>query len=201
MDIKFQSTPPVWGATRPAPEVTRAEGISIHAPRVGGDPQRLQKLRERRNFNPRPPCGGRPARRLAGPFPNHFNPRPPCGGRRYGRSSIRTYPPDFNPRPPCGGRLRAASSPISPRIFQSTPPVWGATGEECSPRGKLIKISIHAPRVGGDHGRAQHGHTRPAISIHAPRVGGDADPAHRSLLNKAFQSTPPVWGATSAEWE
>ena len=38
---------------------------------------------------------------------------------------------------------------LSGAIFQSTPPVWGATGEaESSPDGR--QISIHAPRVGGD---------------------------------------------------
>ena len=57
-------------------------------------------------------------------------------------------------------------------VFQSTPPVWGATGDLAA-GGVLEDISIHAPRVGGDVVQA------PAevwiiISIHAPRVGGDA---------------------------
>ena len=34
---KFQSTPPAWGATFPAGVTDVDAGISIHAPREGGD--------------------------------------------------------------------------------------------------------------------------------------------------------------------
>ena len=34
------------------------------------------------------------------------------------------------------------------------------------------------------------------ISIHAPRVGGDMVGVGSYCLMTAFQSTPPVWGAT-----
>ena len=56
----FQSTPPARGATeRPAGQHGR-RGISIHAPREGGDNQQKPKIRNSSNFNPRPPRGGRP---------------------------------------------------------------------------------------------------------------------------------------------
>ena len=35
-DNKFQSTPPVWGATYPSPGGGYILNISIHTPRVGG---------------------------------------------------------------------------------------------------------------------------------------------------------------------
>ena len=57
------------------------------------------------------------------------------------------------------------------QIFQSTPPVWGAT----KPRFMLVhsvSISIHAPRVGGDFMYDEQ-NNEVFISIHAPRVGGD----------------------------
>ena len=57
-------------------------------------------------------------------------------------------------------------------VFQSTPPVRGATPPETNIRGPQ------------------------GISIHAPRAGGDL---YRDLLSEAeqaFQSTPPVRGAT-----
>ena len=38
--------------------------ISIHAPRAGGDNAWDTKSCTSANFNPRPPCGGRPLRRL-----------------------------------------------------------------------------------------------------------------------------------------
>ena len=63
MRLQFQSTRPVWGATRCWPSISRV----------------------RVNFNPRAPCG---ARRLASGQRSmrweYFNPRAPCGARRYG---------------------------------------------------------------------------------------------------------------------
>ena len=126
-------------------------------------------------------------------------------------------------------------------LFQSTPPVWGATPGP-GPHHPGGAISIHAPRVGGD-GALQHKHIqlpqfqstppvwgatpltqrrccaglyfnpRPPcggrlgppsdaqkstlISIHAPRVGGDFSGIGNAIGSVIFQSTPPVWGATS----
>ncbi len=83
-----------------------------------------------------------------------------------------------------------------------------------------LKISIHAPRVGGDRGPrgrcsvVSNFNPRPPcggrlqllalpesereISIHAPRVGGDFDGLTQTFQPSEFQSTPPVWGATAA---
>ena len=77
----FQSTRPVWGATLKrrlldgrtfisihAPRVGRDpeaaaahkdEQISIHAPRVGRDSQESHEISSAGNFNPRAPCGAR----------------------------------------------------------------------------------------------------------------------------------------------
>ena len=115
-----------------------------------------------------------------------------------------------------GGGVRPPKCHFSQ--FQSTLPVWGATG--CGFRQITSKsISIHAPRVGSDGAGAGFEPTS-AISIHAPRVGSDGGYAHphsgasdfnprspcgerpRSGLYpdhaEAFQSTLPVWGATLA---
>ena len=101
----FQSTPPAWGATGVADLVADGALVSIHAPRVGGDPSNLSMAKMSKCFNPRPPRGGRL---------RHNSVLPRC--------------PSFNPRPPRGGRLSEllASRTASP-------------------------VSIHAPRVGGDH--------------------------------------------------
>ena len=61
----------------------------------------------------------------------------------------------------------------------------------------IIRISIHAPRMGSDrHAHARMG-ARRSISIHAPRMGSDLsddyDPTHGRF---EFQSTLPGWGAT-----
>ena len=78
----------------------------------------------------------------------------------------------FQSTPPVWGATGRACSHALPTFrFQSTPPVWGATAEYRQ-RVTLIVISIHAPRVGGDACLIRRPHMS-VISIHAPRVGGD----------------------------
>ena len=103
---------------------------------------------------------------------------------------------DFNPRTPCGVR-RPNSQPlrcVSP--FQSTHPVWGATVYH-KPHILSIRISIHAPRVGCDGCNQPFPGRQQRISIHAPRVGCDVNQLHHPAMPPGFQSTHPVWGATS----
>ena len=190
----FQSTLPVWGATRslgpspgrqwhfnprsPCGERPRhrrqrlyCKRISIHAPRVGSDDQPGQPLCNQcisihaprvgsdalrgrwrlrwRNFNPRSPCGERPAAAVPAHFRHHnFNPRSPCGerpaqpgpsppgchfnprspcGERLRRSCRWRETMHFNPRSPCGERPPASDFLLGLCGFQSTLPVWGAT--------------------------------------------------------------------------
>ena len=81
------------------------------------------------------------------------------------------------------------------------------------------RISIHAPRVGSDptqdfrirqiinfnprspcgerHAAAIRSFGLQLISIHAPRVGSDMRKCQNQKSDQAFQSTLPVWGATT----
>ena len=88
----------------------------------------------------------------------------------------------------CGPRWTA-------HAFQSTRPVWGAT-KDCGILWVERRISIHAPRVGRDYNQLDFRHKR-EISIHAPRVGRDRSPALAKSCPRLFQSTRPVWGATT----
>ena len=58
------------------------------------------------------------------------------------------------------------------KLFQSTPPVKAATTQPCRGQ-RLLDISIHAAREGGDR-RAACAQDQAGISIHAAREGGDA---------------------------
>ena len=58
---RFQSTLPVWGATQFSIWYAPDGLISIHAPRVGSDRYKAFHTRPRLYFNPRSPCGERPA--------------------------------------------------------------------------------------------------------------------------------------------
>ena len=105
-------------------------------------------------FNPRGPCGPRPAAPLTAPTDgSYFNPRGPCGPRppRRGGPSPCRY---FNPRGPCGPRPPASPSGGPRRRFQSSRSLRTATGPE----------------------RHQHGHH--AISILAVLADRDAGLPH-----------------------
>ena len=192
---------PREGGDAPLTKILRNLSISIHAPREGGDWVSVRGPATYRDFNPRPPRGGRPPFPDFAPLPaDHFNPRPPRGGRRricsnhgqtqhfnprpprggrrgggYARWWGRRY---FNPRPPRGGRQPRLNHLVNVSLFQSTPPARGATL-------MLVRslvcglISIHAPREGGDFMVVRVVPRISFISIHAPREGGDGQTAGR----------------------
>ena len=79
---KFLSTPSARRATSPRIRARRGAGISIHALREEGDPQRATRYRVASYFYPRPPRGGRLLRCSLLPHLTDFYPRPPRGGRQ-----------------------------------------------------------------------------------------------------------------------
>ncbi len=82
----------------------------------------------------------------------------------------------FQSTPPVRGATLCAGGCISVfSAFQSTPPVRGATVSEKS-KIQLQGISIHAPREGGDVNSVSVA-AEYDISIHAPREGGDSKDA------------------------
>ena len=102
-------------------------GISIHAPRVGGDYETGKTITG------------------ADKISIHA---PRVGGDWIG--CCLTYVPDISIHAPrVGGDAGVRCEAVSISIFQSTPPVWGATYVSKARRWD-ISISIHAPRVGGD---------------------------------------------------
>ena len=171
----------------------------------------------RSNFNPRSPCG----ERLVSAYRFHnldtdFNPRSPCGERhtfllRCARSA------NFNPRSPCGERLdpEPVDTPLGISIHA---PLVGSDTLGLF-QDIAAGISIHAPLVGSDDVVREGIKLVSDISIHAPLVGSDkviASPnnlvfyfnprspcGERPLASSAFsashsfQSTLPLWGATT----
>ena len=171
------------------------------------------------NFNPRPPRGGRHLWETGVAQMKAISIHAPREGGDGNEVHRRGDPEDFNPRPPRGGRLMGiliSSQPFG--VFQSTPPARGATMVAC---GMLphVRISIHAPREGGDCHPYSSYERGTNISIHAPREGGDSrdlcGPERLLYFNPrpprggrleatelvsqtdTFQSTPPARGATS----
>ena len=143
----FQSTPPARGATRERRWRDGADGVSIHAPRAGGDAISIGSMVPPVSFNPRPPRGGRPASLINSGSDAMFQSTPPARGAtgtRLGRQEIDGVsihapraggdmrkagelqkPLSFNPRPPRGGRPTIASYPVRERRFNPRPPRGG----------------------------------------------------------------------------
>ena len=149
-------------------------GISIHAPRVGRDVSVLTTGLSIVAISIHAPRVGRdaPTRR---PFDR-------CG--RY-----------FNPRAPCGARLVIGHCRALAAKFQSTRPVWGATGLALC-FATLSRFQSTRP-VWGATESLFFADVVDVISIHAPRVGRDIWSINSLSVPLTFQSTRPVWGATS----
>ena len=169
---KFQSTPPVRGATVFDFEFGIPQGISIHAPRAGGDELMFRGRQIPADFNPRPPCGGRQrrtARRTAHCKISIHAPR--AGGDRkfiekYGSVVISIHAP----RAGGDGMDTLFHAPFY--LFQSTPPVRGATGTVRQAR-NLLRVFQSTPPVRGATCSEVYTNRENGISIHAPRAGGD----------------------------
>ena len=125
--LVFQSTLPVWGATRNGRPVGQITLISIHAPRVGSD-------------------GAYGWKSLCRTISIHA----PRVGSDLSALSWQLRAASISIHAPRVGSDQASlSKSPTPSTFQSTLPVWGATFYP-SPIHQAIFISIHAPRVGSD---------------------------------------------------
>ena len=151
----------------------RVGTISIHAPRVGRDVVVQCKRWASAEFqSTRPVWGATCAERERGEA-DGFQSTRPVWGATVGRRLTKIY---------IAG-------------FQSTRPVWGATRQSAA-GDQTDAISIHAPRVGRDAGGAWGMDTRAYFNPRAP-CGARLDNLVSLLAEAKFQSTRPVWGATT----
>ena len=186
----------MWGATGDNQHLPLHPHISIHAPRVGRDDVVRARARDLERFQSTRPVWGATERgkdwRQAIDISIH--------APRVGRDVSFMF-----------GQLLQVISIHAPRVgrdsswsvryvrrneFQSTRPVWGATGrgQEMSQR----KAFQSTRPVWGATGHSQLQAEGVNISIHAPRVGRDMFGQIRPIVVDEFQSTRPVWGATAA---
>ena len=147
----FQSTHPVWGATRP----------------------HFACCRSCRDFNPRTPCGVRRRGSLPMQQLHLFQSTHPVWGATQSISRKRNANRDFNPRTPCGVRPPSLPARCTSLCDFNPRTPCGVRLDPFRPTGLDPTISIHAPRVGCDRVPRRNGAGR-GISIHAPRVGCDS---------------------------
>ena len=147
--------------------------ISIHALRGEGDASKILLELAKRDFNPRPPWGGRHVNEEKS-FVEYlnFNPRPPWGGRRGCRiHAVRRYSISIHALRGEGDEL-SASLAYAALPFQSTPSVGRATFFRYQASQNIL-ISIHALRGEGDSSNIRTATQFKLISIHALRGEGD----------------------------
>ena len=145
----FQSTHPVWGATNAARLRRLKTAISIHAPRMGCDPQAARCRSVCTHFNPRTPYGVRLKKTCMRQSRLSFQSTHPVWGATLAvinafcavcisihapRMGCDRFAPrslsatlHFNPRTPYGVRPALGDMLQVSEEFQSTHPVWGAT--------------------------------------------------------------------------
>ena len=148
------------------------QGISIHAPREGGDAPSPISRPKNKNFNPRPPRGGRQEITF--------------GFQKISEISIHA--------PREGGDLRTIMDPQNVRISIHAPREGGDSALQKASTPTEI-ISIHAPREGGDYLRSG-GWSRSLYFNPRPPRGGRLENVEKLDGAKVFQSTPPARGAT-----
>ena len=147
-------------------------GISIHAPHTGSDKDRNRDRSVRRISIHAPHTGSDGTLTTGTAHTSYFNPRSPYGERRGRDPGLTAH----------GG-------------FQSTLPIWGATGV-LMPDSGTISFQSTLP-IRGATVSVQDGHDEARISIHAPHTGSDRE-VLKSRTSSPFQSTLPIRGATTA---
>ena len=123
----------------------------------------------------------------------NFNPRPPRGGRLDADGDHPRHAHYFNPRPPRGGRRTVVVGALTFFIFQSTPSARRATDLRPDARAR-VGISIHALREEGDMQRVSTAEDDFQISIHALREEGDASFMTCWSVQENFNPRPPRGG-------
>ena len=193
----FQSTPPARGATRRDHLDGHGAGDFNPRPPRGGRRRCSAISCAYGDFNPRPPRGGRRQIKKEGSRTAAISIHAPREGGDRSPAHPDGQKRDFNPRPPRGGRRRHICSAMSYSRFQSTPPARGATRHPlAATRGNFLFQST-PPARGATTTRPVSDIAR-RISIHAPREGGDSNGCDTTNLLPKFQSTPPARGATQS---
>ena len=129
----FNPRPPRGGRQRRYPEPACEGGISIHAPREGGDWPAAPRCRRRTDFNPRPPRGGR---------------------RK--KLEVKSVIDQFQSTPPARGATSQKICRLYAKIISIHAPREGGDIGVTMAQDMIRAISIHAPREGGDFQPLKH---------------------------------------------
>ncbi len=148
MNLRFQSTLPIQGATRVCIYYILVNNISIHAPNTGSDFWRSVYVVSTFDFNPRSQYRERPGTGIMAKLAKEFQSTLPIQGATK-RTNRRRLRKNFNPRSQYRERPAAMQPSRANQGFQSTLPIQGATSTAIT-LFAFVLISIHAPNTGSD---------------------------------------------------
>ena len=196
-EISFQSTRPIRGATHASASACLTYGVSIHAPHAGRDPHEIRRFIAL-SVSIHAPHAGRDLGISETTLQRKVSIHAPHAGRDRGNRDFYPARIRFNPRAPCGARPSILTRCIPRSMFQSTRPVRGATAM-FGRKAQTVAVSIHAPRAGRDG--FLDAPLCFCISFN-PRAPCGARQMGYSIVHveKVFQSTRPVRGATKVSW-
>ena len=171
-------------------------GLSFAAPLAGRDVGRACGHDRLDDFNPRAPCGARPATFAFSSSITPFQSTHPLRGATRSAARSRACIRHFNPRAPCGARRVLPSQVMMPDLFQSTRPLRGATGRSKRPWRSCGFQSTRPLRGATSAWRMR----QRARTYFNPRAPCGVRPFQWSLIlyDERFQSTHPLRGATGA---
>ena len=124
--------------------------ISTHAPLAGRDFWGRLHRGCLTNFNPRAPCGARPAPHFGGVFSKKFQPTRPLRGATNLSCGLCGKNKNFNPRAPCGARPTPTRSQCCRNGNFNPRAPCGARQARTPPQIATVSISTHAPLAGRD---------------------------------------------------
>ena len=210
---------PRVGSDHQLKQLLATQVISIHAPRVGSDESTDAETADRQQFQSTLPVWGATVPGgEGGRGSGYFNPRSPCGERQPLADLIVDRKKFQSTLPVWGatalGKIRPLSHAISihaPRVgsdgdalyadalvlrFQSTLPVWGATWTTILVTRVSANFNPRSP-CGERPERASQAAQRCNFNPRSPCGERPNQISHRAD-GRLFQSTLPVWGATSS---
>ena len=187
--FKFQSTHPLRGATALVKAVAVDRDISIHAPLAGCD-----SVDQRHGLGAAisihaPLAGCDTVSILFMPRVTYFNPRTPCGVRPAAHQHHRGNRRISIHAPLAGCDLDIFCSPMTGMISIHAP-LAGCDSIRVTPLPPMYSISIHAPLAGCDEGAITF-RIGDSISIHAPLAGCDWREAYQRYLGFYFNPRTP----------
>ena len=197
--MPFQSTRPIWGATRIHRVHPAQRGISIHAPHMGRDCSTPLPCWSVLIFQSTRPIWGATGAMLGmSNWKSNISIHAPHMGRDTHCTPLCATGFYFNPRAPYGARLRLPSSTLLTMLISIHAPHMGRDDRRDGVNRRGFDFNPRAP-YGARHGRKEWEIGVSPFQSTRPIWGATSNYIEHLITQALFQSTRPIWGATPDE--